>query len=127
MSNKYIAWCLKQAGPYNPTPLVHGDYLYILYDRGFLACYEAKTGKEVYAKRRIRAATTAFTASPWASGDRIYCLSEDGDTFVIQAGKEFKLLGKNSLDEMTLATPALVGDRIFLRTQSKLYCLRQTK
>jgi outer membrane protein assembly factor BamB len=123
--NKYIAWCQRYAGPYHPTPLVYGEYLYVLHDRGFLACYDAKTGKEVYAKRRISGGASAFTASPWANDGKIFCLSEDGETFVIQAGKEYKLLGRNKLGEMSLATPALAGGSLFLRTQTRLWCLRQ--
>jgi outer membrane protein assembly factor BamB len=122
-SSKFIAWSIPQAGPYNPTPLVYGDYLYVLYDRGMLSCYEAKTGKPVYEKQRLGAG--AFTASPWAYGGKVFCLSEDGDTFVIQAGRDFKVLGRNRLEEMTLATPALAHGCLFLRTESKLYCLRQ--
>src|SRR5947207_3479310 len=52
-SNEYIVWSQPQAGPYNPSPLVYGDYYYTLFDRGFLTCHEARTGKEVYAKQRI--------------------------------------------------------------------------
>ena len=104
-SNEFIAWCQKQAGPYHPSPLVYGDYLYVLLDRGFLSCYDAKTGKEVYDKQAPRRA--GFTASPWAYDGKVFCLNEDGDTFVVQAGPEFKVLGKNRLDEMCLATPAL--------------------
>jgi outer membrane protein assembly factor BamB len=119
-ANDWVAWSLPQAGPYHPTPLVHGDYLYILYDRGFLSCYEAKTGKVVYERKRVGSAT-AFTASPWAAGDRIFCLSEDGDTFAIQAGPKFEELGRNGLDEMCLATPALARGSVLIRTQTKLY------
>ena len=118
-SNKWIAWSQKQAGPYNPSPLLYGDYVYVLYDRGLLSCFEAKTGKPVYERERLGA--PAFTASPWAADGKIYCLSEDGDTVVVQAGKEFKILGKNSLDEMALASPAVLRGSIVLRTQSKLY------
>jgi hypothetical protein len=52
-------------------------------------------------------------------------LSEDGETFVIQAGKEFKVLGRNALDEMCLATPAVAGGSLFVRTQTKVYSLRK--
>jgi outer membrane protein assembly factor BamB len=119
-ANKWVAWSLPQAGPYHPTPLVHGEYIYVLYDRGSLSCYEAKTGKAVYEKQRVGSAT-AFTASPWAAGDRIFCLSEDGDTFVIRAGPKFEVLAKNGLDEWCLATPALSRGSVVIRTQTKLY------
>ncbi len=120
-SNEYIAWHLPQGGPYNPSPLVYGEYYYTLYDRGFLTCHEARTGREVYGKRRINREAGAFTASPWAYNGKLFALSEDGDTFVIQAGPDFKLLGKNSLDEMTMATPAIYQGSLMIRTAGHLY------
>jgi outer membrane protein assembly factor BamB len=125
--NKYIAWYQRYAGPYHPTPLVYGDYLYVLYDRGFLACYDAKTGKEVYGKKRLGGGASAFTASPWAYDGKIFCLGEDGETVLVQAGKEFKVLGRNKLGEMSMASPALAGGSLFLRTQTKVWCLRKTE
>jgi outer membrane protein assembly factor BamB len=122
-SNKGVAWCHRRAGPYNPSPLVYDGLLYVLYDRGSLSCYEAKTGKPVYEKQRLGA--TAFTASPWAYHGKVFCLSEDGDAFVVRAGRDFKVLGRNRLDEMSLATPATAGGSLFVRTASKLYCLRK--
>src|SRR5262249_40633317 len=79
-SSDNIAWLLRRAGPYHPTPIVYGDYLYILYDRGFLSCYEAKTGKAMYESARLGPA--AFTASPVAYGGKVFCLSEDGEAVV---------------------------------------------
>jgi outer membrane protein assembly factor BamB len=122
-----IAWSLPQGGPYNPSPLIYGDQYYTLFDRGFFASHDARTGREVYGRIRIDAAAGAFTASPWAYNGRIFALSEEGVTFVIQAGPEYRLLGKNSLDEMTLATPAIAGGSLFIRTASKLYCIRENK
>jgi outer membrane protein assembly factor BamB len=120
-SNEFIAWCQTKAGPYNPTPIVYQGYVYVLYDRGLLSCFEAKTGKEVYNGVRIAAGASAFTASPWANNGKLFCLSEDGDTFVIQAGPEFRLLGCNELQEMCMATPAAVRGNLLIRTLSKLY------
>ena len=121
VSNKYIAWYQPQAGPYNPSPLIYGDHYYTLLDRGFFTCHDAKTGKEIYGKVRIDPGVNAFTSSPWAYNGKIFCLSEDGDTFVIQAGPEFKMLRKNSLDEMCMATPAIARGSLIIRTASKLY------
>ena len=120
-SNQYIAWSMPTLAPYNPTPIVYGDYYYTLFDRGFFTCHDAKTGKEIYPRQRIAADASGFTASPWAYNGRIFAFSEDGDTFVMQAGPEFKLLGKNSLEEMTLATPAVANGSLIVRTASKLY------
>ncbi len=119
-ANASIAWCQKLAGPYHPSPVVAGDYLYVLLDRGLLSCYDARTGKEVYQRERLPGGT-AFTASPLAADGKVYCLSEDGDTFVVQAGPRFKLLARNRLDEMCLATPAAVRGSLLVRTASRLY------
>jgi hypothetical protein len=75
----------------------------------------------VYGRQRISAEAAGFTSSPWAYNGKIFLLSEDGDTFVVAAGPEYKLLGKNSLNEMSLATPAVVRGSVLIRTQSKLY------
>lgn len=120
-SNAFIAWSNPTAGPYNPTPLAYGDYLYTLHDRGFLTCHDAKTGKEIYGRQRISAESTGFTSSPWAYNGKVFLLSEDGDTFVVQAGPEFKVLGKNSLAELALATPAVADRGLVIRTASNLY------
>jgi outer membrane protein assembly factor BamB len=120
-SNQFIAWYLPQGGPYNPSPIIYGDYYYTLLDRGFFTAHDARTGKEVYGKQRIDPAAGAFTSSPWAYNGKIFCLSEDGDAFVIQAGTEYKLLGKNSLDEMCMATPAIARGSLIIRTASKIY------
>jgi outer membrane protein assembly factor BamB len=126
-NNAFIAWYQPTAAPYNPSPLLYGAYFYVLFDFGFLSCHDARTGRPVYEKQRIRAGATSFTASPWAADGKIFALSEDGDTFVVQAGPGYKLLHTNSLDEMCMATPALAGDRLLIRTLTRLYCLRETR
>jgi outer membrane protein assembly factor BamB len=126
-SNAFIAWYQKSAGPYHPSPVLHDGLLYVLLDKGFLSCYDARTGKEIYVKQRIDPNRDKFTASPWAADGKIYCLSEDGDTYVIRAGTNFEVLERNALDEMCLATPALVRGTIVLRTASKVYRIGDAK
>jgi hypothetical protein len=111
----------RQAGPYNPSPILYGDHYYTLFDRGFFTSHEARTGAVVYDKERIDPVAGAFTASPWAYNGKIFCLSEEGVTYVIQAGPEFKVLGKNSLDDVALATPAIARGSLLIRTATKLY------
>ena len=123
-SSDYIVWSHPQLGSYNPSSIVYGDYHYTLLDRGILACYDAKTGNEVYRRQRITAGTL-FTASPWAYNGRIFALSEAGDTFVIRAGGEFEILGVNSLDEFSMATPAIANGSLFIRTMTKLYRIQE--
>ena len=125
--NDFIAWYQRQAGPYNPSPVVYGDYYYTLLDRGMMTAHDARTGREIYGKQRVDPETSAFTASPWAYNGKIFALSEDGDTFVIQAGPEFKVLGKNPLDEMCMATPAVARGSLIIRTATKLYRVGKTQ
>jgi outer membrane protein assembly factor BamB len=120
-SNQYIVWLQPTLGTYQTSAVVYGDYFYTLLDRGLLLCNDARTGKPVYGHQRLSTDTSGFAASPWAYNGKIFAISEDGDTFVIQAGPQFKLLGKNSLNEMTLATPAVAHGSLIIRTQSKLY------
>lgn len=122
-SNDFIAWSLPQIGPYHPTPVVVGETLYVLNDRGLLAGYDAKTGRETLPRTRLGGAT-AFTASPWTAGGKLFCLSEDGDTLVIEPGSTLQVVATNRLDEMALATPAVAGGRLLIRTQSKVYCVK---
>jgi outer membrane protein assembly factor BamB len=123
--NDYILWCNNTAGPYNPTSLLYNGLLYVLYDRGTFGCFDPATGEEVYEKKRIPDGK-AFTSSPWAYDDKVFCLNEDGVTFVIRAGKEFEILHTNKLadDDMCMATPAIVGDRLLVRTAARLYCIQ---
>jgi outer membrane protein assembly factor BamB len=120
-SNDYVVWHQPLLGTYNTSAVVYGDYYYTLLDRGFLLCHDARTGKQIYGRQRISADSSGFTTSPWAYNGKIFVLSEDGDTYVIQAGPEFKVLGKNSLAQMPLATPAVLRGSLLIRTQSKLY------
>ena len=64
--------------------------------------------------------------SPWAYDGKIFCLNEDGVTYVLAAGDQFELLHTNALaeDDMCMATPAIAGDRLLIRTSSRLYCIR---
>ena len=120
--DKSIVWKQPNAAPYNPSTLVYKDLLYVLYDFGFLACFNAKTGEKIYDKVRVRKRQrTPFTASPWAYNDKVFCLSEDGDCFVYKAGRKNELLHINKLDELCMATPGIARGNLFIRTASKLY------
>ncbi len=123
-SNSSIAWCQKQAAPYNPTTIVYKDMLYVLYDRGFFAAFDARSGKPIYERKRLRNGR-AFTSSPWASNGKIFCLNEYGETFVIKAGADYELSHINKLEseQLCMATPAIVDGKILLRTGDALYCI----
>jgi outer membrane protein assembly factor BamB len=120
-----VAWSVERAGTYLATQLFYDGALYSLSDMGVFSRYDAKTGKLGY---RVRIENgVAFTSSPWAYGGKVFCLNEEGKTFVIAAGDEYKLLNVNDLDEFAMVTPALVGDRLLLRTESLLYSIRQKR
>ena len=123
-SNEYVAWYQPRAGNYNTSPLIYGDIYYSLLDRGFFESYDAETGEPVYGRQRIRAGAS-FTSSPWAYNGKIFALSEQGDTYVIRAGREFEVIGVNRLGELALASPAIAGDRLLIRTQSRLYSIQK--
>ncbi|MBI2823223.1 MAG: PQQ-binding-like beta-propeller repeat protein [Planctomycetia bacterium] len=125
--SEHLAWYQK-AGPYHPTPLIIGDNLYMLLDRGFMACYNAKTGETIYDKKRIPNGR-AFTSSPWSYAGKLFCLNEDGVTFVIEPSSDFKILYTNELaeDDMCMATPVIVGDRLLLRSSARVYCLQENR
>ena len=118
-----IAWRQSVAAPYVPSPVAYGDYIYVLLDQGFLACYEAKTGKEVYARKRIDVGAQ-FSASPVVVDGKLYCMSEDGEVYVIKTGPEFEVLAKNSLGESVMASPAVSAGKMFVRTLKHLYCIQ---
>ena len=120
-ANEHIAWFQPQAAPYNPSPLLYKGLYYTLYDRGFLTCHDAASGRQIYGKQRLEAGANAFTASPWAYNGRIFCLSEDGDCFVVEHGTQYRLVRKNSLGELCMATPAIAQGSLILRTAGNLY------
>jgi outer membrane protein assembly factor BamB len=118
-----IAWHLPQAGPQTASPLLYDGHLYVLDEHGgLLTCYDAATGKQAYRQRLPGAA--GFTASPWAGAGKVFCLADDGETFVVRAGPEFQLLGQNKIDEQCWSSPAAAGGALFVRTVDRLYCIK---
>ncbi len=124
-NNASIAWCQPMAAPYNPSTLVYDGRLYVLYDRGELSAFNARTGAPLYLRQKLPEGLH-FTASPWAGHGRVFCLNEDGVAYVVRAGDTFQLLGTNKLaeDDMCMATPALAGECLLIRTAVRLYCFR---
>ena len=121
--SEFVSWFLPRFSAYTSSPLLYRGLLYAVNDNGILQVAEAKTGKEIY-KARVGGGGTTFSSSPLASAGRIYLLSEDGDTFVLEAGDEYKELAKNSVGEMSLATPAADASGLYVRTETKLYRLQ---
>lgn len=123
-SNEYVVWSQPRAGTYLPSSLAYEGAVYSLTETGILSRFDARTGRQIY-KTRIDPAATAFTTSPWAYNGKLFCLSEEGQTFVIATGEQFQLLHVNELDDMAQASPALVGERLLIRTEHRLYSIRR--
>ena len=117
-----VPWKYEKGTAYVPSPIVYGDYLYLMTDRGILTCIDAKTGEIKYEGGRIPIPAT-FTASPVAFDGKILLTSEDGDTFVVKAGPKHEILGTNSVGEPVYASPAIADGRIFIRGEKNLYSI----
>src|SRR5262249_19430882 len=118
-SSDAIAWSKKTGGSYLPSPIVYGDYLYLVNNNGVLTVYEAKTGARVYQQRV--GTSGAFTASPIAAVDKLYIATEDGGIYVVRAGEHIEMLRKNACGEPILATPAFSGDLLIVRGAKRLF------
>ena len=122
-SNDFVAWAQPRFSGYTPSPLVYRGRVYAVNDNGILQVADARTGVEIY-KARMGGGGHTFSSSPLASQGVIYFMSEDGETFLLRAGDKYDEIAKNSLGEMSLATPAADADSLYVRTQGKLYRIR---
>ena len=123
-SSRAIAWRHNVGAPYIPSPIAYNGRVYVVLDEGFIACYDVNTGKQIYGKTRIEAGAV-FSASPVAMDGMLFCSSEDGDLYVIKAADQYVLLAKNSLGESIMASPAISGGNMFIRTIRHLYCIQR--
>ncbi len=121
VTDSHVAWTTNKRVPLTPSPLLDGDELYTLSDDGYASCLDAKTGTVHWSERL----NDRFSSSPILADGRIYCQSEKGQTFVLQAGKTFKLLGRNEMGERTLASFAVADGALFLRTEGNLYRIEE--
>jgi outer membrane protein assembly factor BamB len=112
-----IAWKAARGAPNKPSMLLLNGLLFMVNDSGIVTCLDAKTGGEVWHAR----VPDSYSASPIAADGRIYFFSEDGRATVIEAGPAFKVLAENTLDDGFMASPAVNGRALYLRTRSALY------
>jgi outer membrane protein assembly factor BamB len=120
VTRSHVLWSFN-SGPDVPTPVTDGTYLYIVNDRGIMWCLDAKTGKEVYGRQRLRSGT--YSGSPVVADGKIYVTNEDGVTVVVKTGPTFQVLGENDFDDYTLSSPAISDGQIFIRTSKFLYAI----
>lgn len=112
-----IAWFNNRSGPYMSSVLVYNDLLYSIRWNGNLTCQDARTGEEYY---RETVDPGSFIASPVAADGKIFLVQEEGDVYVVKAGKEYELLGKSSIGGISLVTPGISANSIFFRTENEL-------
>ena len=115
----HVAWRLTSGGPDVASGVIDAGRLYVVSGRGVATCYRVSDGYELW---RTRLAGD-FSASLIAGAGHIYATSEQGDVYVLTTGDEFAQVAKNSLHERCLATPAIAGHEIYLRTEHRLYCI----
>jgi outer membrane protein assembly factor BamB len=121
VTQSHVAWKFRKSAPSRPSQAVVGDHLYLVSDTGVFSCVELATGRIAWQERR----TGRHSASPVESGGRLWWCDEDGTTVVTKANPErFELLAENTLDAGCMASPAVIGDDLVVRTKTHLYRIR---
>lgn len=124
VTSTHVAWMSPKGSPFVPSGVVVDGILYLVNDlQSVLTAHDVKTGQVLYQGRLGEAKKEGFSASPIAHHGKVFFTNDDGETFVLQAGREFKLLHVNQLGEQTLASPALVDGRWYFRTASSLLAI----
>jgi outer membrane protein assembly factor BamB len=120
----FVAWSEPVTTRRLASPLLYAGCLYSLDQQGgIIRCCDAKTGKQHYRQRL--AEVKGFTASPWASDGKVFCLDQDGVTVVLEASPQLKVVATNKLDEMFWSSAAVVGERLLVRGVDHLYCIER--
>jgi outer membrane protein assembly factor BamB len=120
-----IVWSQAKGNSYTPSPVIHDNKLYVLTDNGMVSCYNARTGEPYYHQTRLPK-TYSFKSSPVGANGKLYLASENEDVLVLRMGEKFEVLATNTMtDQIFIATPAISGGEIFLRSQNRLYCIRE--
>ncbi|HEY7544782.1 MAG TPA: PQQ-binding-like beta-propeller repeat protein [Blastocatellia bacterium] len=117
-----VMWKYEKGTAYVASPILYGDYLYLVTDKGILTCLDPNTGEVKYEGGRVPI-PASFMASPVAYEGNILLPSEDGDTFVVKAGPKHEVLRTNSLGEPVYTSPSIAGGKIFIRGEKNLYCI----
>ncbi len=120
VAKTHVAYTLRRATPYVPTPVAQGDRLYLISDGGIASAIEASTGKEIWSERLPGA---EFFSSPVLIAGKIYVPSTKGEMFVLATGDKFEVLARNPLGEGTHSTPCIDGGRIYVKTFTHLVCV----
>lgn len=119
VSRTHVAYTLRKATPYVPTPLFTGGRLYLFSDSGIVSAIEPATGKEIWAARP----EGEFFSSPVLIDNKIYCPTVAGEMVVVAAGDKYELLARNPLGEGTRSTPCVDAGRLYVKTFTHLVCV----
>jgi outer membrane protein assembly factor BamB len=124
VTSTHVAWRTPRGSPFVPSPILVGEQLYTINDMAsIVTSLDARTGKAVWQGRLGVATREGFSASPVAVNGHVFFTNDEGDTFVLRAGPTFELVRVNRLGERTLASPALVDGRWYIRTDRHLFAI----
>ena len=124
VTRTHVAWSTPRGSPFVPSPIAYRGYLYTVNDMAsIVTCFDAATGAVRWQQRLGRALREGFSASPVAVDGKLFFTNDDGITFVVRAGPEFELLHTNDIGARTLASPALVDGRWYIRTEDELIAI----
>ena len=120
-----IKWIIDRGTPYIPSPLLCDGRLYCIQSNSsVLSCFDAQTGETIFERKRLPGITNVY-ASPVGAAGRIYLIGRRGNAAVLKQSDEFEVLATNRLDDSFDASPALVGNQLFLRGAKYLYCIEE--
>jgi outer membrane protein assembly factor BamB len=122
-TNEHIAWSSKSDGAYMISPVLYQGLLYVCKNNGVFAVFDAVSGEKLY-QERLGDGTTGFTASLVAGDGKVFFTSEDGDVFVVKAGRTYELLSKNPLGDYAMATPAIANGSLYFRTGTAVIAVK---
>lgn len=125
VTSSHVVWSKEGIGADVPTPAASGGRVYICGDAGNVTCLDVQTGKVIWEGKVDANRRTQISASPILADGKIFLTREDGVTYVLAEGDEFKLLATNSIDEFVVATPVIVDGQILIRTEEHLVCVGQ--
>lgn len=119
-----VLWTNNRGNSYTGSPVLHDGKLYFVTDSGMLSCLDARTGKPHYQQQRLPRSYN-FKSSPVGANGKLFLATEEGDVVVVKMGEKYEVLSVNTLTDQTfIATPAISGGNIYLRSQEALYCIR---
>lgn len=124
LTNSNVIWSMQKFLPNAPSPLLYDGILYLVKDGGIATAVDPATG-QILKQARLTGALDTYYASPVGGAGKVYMLSQTGKVTVLKAGKEWEILALNDMEEETFSTPALAGNRMYLRTRTALYCFEE--